>query len=105
MRNLYSHFTSLKPGQRSRVLASAATLLLTPQTSFAQVSPWEQTVTALADAFTGPIAMGLSLVAIVLGGFTLAYGEGTGKRALGGLFFGVSMALSATRFVAWLFRS
>ena len=69
------------------------------------VSPWEQTVTALADAFTGPIAMGLSLVAIVLGGFTLAYGEGTGKRALGGLFFGVSMALSATRFVTWLFRS
>ena len=39
-------------------------------------SPWTQAVQALQAAFTGPIATGLALVAIVVGGLMFAFGEG-----------------------------
>jgi type IV secretory pathway VirB2 component (pilin) len=54
-------------------------------------------------AFTGPIARGLSLVAIVVGGLMFAFGEGDSKRMLAGILFGVGMAISATHFMFWLF--
>jgi type IV secretory pathway VirB2 component (pilin) len=34
----------------------------------------------LQTAFTGPIATGLALVAIVVGGLMFAFGEGAAKR-------------------------
>ena len=40
-------------------------------------------------SFTGPIARGLSLVSIVVGGVTFAFGEGGSKRLLAGIVFGV----------------
>jgi type IV secretory pathway VirB2 component (pilin) len=57
----------------------------------------------LQTSFTGPIARGLSLVAIVIGGLTFAYGEGGSKRILAGIIFGVGMAIGAVNFMAWLF--
>jgi type IV secretory pathway VirB2 component (pilin) len=66
-------------------------------------SPWENAVAVLAAAFTGPIARGLSLVAIVVGGLVIAFGEGESKRLIGGILFGVGMALGAVNFLAWLF--
>jgi type IV secretory pathway VirB2 component (pilin) len=66
-------------------------------------SPWEQAVTALQTAFTGPIAKGLSLVAIVVGGLMFAFGEGESKRMLAGIVFGVGMAIGAVSFMSWLF--
>src|SRR5260370_5242483 len=45
-------------------------------------SPWENAVNVLQTAFTGPIAKGLALVAIVVGGLTFAFGEGGGKKSL-----------------------
>lgn len=73
--------------------------------AFAQVggSPWENAVTVLRNSFTGPIAVGLSLVAIVIGGLTYAYGEGHSKRAVAGIVFGVGMAIGAVNFMSWLF--
>lgn len=73
--------------------------------AFAQVggSPWENAVTVLRNSFTGPIATGLSLVAIVVGGLTYAYGEGHSKRTLAGIVFGVGMAIGAANFMSWLF--
>jgi type IV secretory pathway VirB2 component (pilin) len=65
--------------------------------------PWENAVNVLKTAFTGPIATGLSLVAIVVGGLTFAYGEGHSKRMLAGIVFGVGMAIGAVNFMAWLF--
>ena len=82
------------------VLAAIAAL---PATLLAQVSPWLQAVTVLQTAFTGPIARGLSLVAIVIGGLMFAFGEGGSKRALAGLIFGVGMAIGAVNFMQWLF--
>ena len=66
-------------------------------------SPWEIAVSNLVQAFTGPIAKGLSLVAIVIGGLTFAYSEGGSKKQFAGLVFGIGMAVSATAFMAWLF--
>jgi type IV secretory pathway VirB2 component (pilin) len=74
--------------------------------AFAQAaggSPWENAVNALKTSFTGPIATGLSLVAIVVGGLMFAYGEGQSKRVLAGIIFGVGMAISAVNFMSWLF--
>jgi len=66
-------------------------------------SPWEDAVDALRITFTGPIARGLSLVAIVVGGLMFAFGEGESKRTLAGIVFGVGMAIGAVNFMAWLF--
>ena len=78
----------------------AATLAVVP--AFA-ASPWEDAVDALRVAFTGPIARGLSLVAVVVGGLLFAFGEGDSKRMLAGIVFGLGMALGAVSFVDWLF--
>jgi hypothetical protein len=47
-------------------------------------SPLENAVQQLQNAFTGPIAKGLSLVAIVVGGLMFAFGEGGNKRMFAG---------------------
>jgi type IV secretory pathway VirB2 component (pilin) len=87
-----------------RFLVPAMLMLAVP--AFAQGvggSPWENAVNVLRTSFTGPIATGLSLVAIVIGGLTFAYGEGHSKKALAGIVFGVGMAIGAVNFMSWLF--
>jgi type IV secretion system protein TrbC len=69
---------------------------------FQGTSPWETAVNQLRDAFTGPIARALSLVAIVVGGLMFAFGEGSHKRMLAGIIFGVGMAVAAVNFLSWL---
>ena len=89
-----------------RVLSLAlGAIVLVPASSSAQAggSPWENAVTVLMTSFTGPIARGLSLVSIVVGGVTFAFGEGGSKRLLAGIVFGVGMAIGAVNFMAWLF--
>jgi type IV secretory pathway VirB2 component (pilin) len=57
----------------------------------------------MQTSFTGPIAKGLSLIAIVVGGLMFAFGEGESKRMLAGIIFGVGMAIGAVSFMTWLF--
>ena len=79
-------------------------VLVTASDLFAQgVSPWLDAVSVLEDAFTGPIARGLSLIAIVIGGLMFAFGEGGSKKALAGIIFGLGMAMGAANFMSWLF--
>ena len=79
-------------------------VLATPGEALAQgISPWLDAITVLEDAFTGPIARGLSLIAIVVGGLMFAFGEGGSKRALAGIVFGLGMAMGAANFLTWLF--
>lgn len=106
---LLRRYTSLSPEQTQTTvtvgfLFGLALVLstLTPMPAFA-ASPWENTVNALQTSFTGPIARGLSLVSVVVGGLTFAFAEGDSKRLLAGILFGVGMALSAVNFLAWLF--
>ena len=67
------------------------------------VSPWVEAVNNLQAAFTGPIARGLALVSIVIGGLMFAFGEGGSKQALAGIIFGLGMALGAANFITWMF--
>ena len=88
---------------RAALLALLAIVLL-PRVAAAQgASPWENAVDVMRTAFTGPIARGLSLVAIVVGGLAFAYGEGQSKKMIAGIVFGVGMAIGAVNFMAWLF--
>ena len=93
-----------KKAARKGALTLAACLALADEV-FAQSSssPWTQAVQALQTAFTGPIATGLALVAIVVGGLMFAFGEGAAKRTLSGVIFGVGMAVGAVNFMSWLF--
>jgi type IV secretion system protein TrbC len=90
---------------RYGVLSTAACMALASEV-FAQGvgnSPWENAVQVLQTAFTGPIATGLALVAIVVGGLVFAFGEGGAKRTMAGVIFGVGMAIGAVNFMTWLF--
>ena len=82
----------------------AVVLVAAQQWLLAQgVSPWVTAVNNLSTAFTGPIARGLALVAIVVGGVMFAFGEGGSKQQLAGIVFGLGMALGAANFIAWMF--
>lgn len=83
--------------------ALTALLLAASVPVYAQASPWENAVDVLRVSFTGPIARGLALVSIVVGGLMFAFGEGQSKRMLAGIVFGVGMAIGAVNFMAWLF--
>ncbi len=98
------HVTAVALNVRALALFAATTaVVLLASPAYAQTSPWESAVTVLQTAFTGPIARGLSLVSIVVGGVTFAFGEGGSKRLLAGIVFGVGMAIGAVNFMAWLF--
>ena len=83
--------------------ALGITLALAGSAQAQGASPWENAVTVLQTAFTGPIARGLALVAIVIGGLTFAFGEGGGKRTFAGIVFGLGMAVLSVNFMTWLF--
>ena len=99
-----SHLRRLR--ERARRLAIPSLTFLAALPVYAQQAggdPWDNAVNVLRTAFTGPIATGLSLVAIVVGGLMFAYGEGQSKKTLAGIVFGVGMAIGAVNFMAWLF--
>ena len=93
------------PPSRVGVLTLRLTtlLFLVPALAMAQRSPWTQAVQQLQQAFTGPIARGLSLVALVIGGLMFAFGEGGSKKLLAGIVFGLGMTMGAANFLGWLF--
>jgi len=96
---------SLEPFVRNTTIGVFVALALAGN-AFAQAggaSPWENAVNVLQTAFTGPIAKGLALVAIVVGGLTFAFGERGGKRTFAGIVFGLGMAVLAVNFLTWLF--
>jgi type IV secretion system protein TrbC len=96
---------TVRPYIRRVAFALSAGLFLA-HNAFAQAggnSPWENAVNVLQIAFTGTIAKGLGLVAIVVGGLTFAFGEGGGKRTFAGIVFGLGMAVLAVNFLTWLF--
>ena len=92
------------PKLRSYLLRIGTALVLAvPAYAQAGASPWENAVNALQTSFTGPIATGLSLVAIVIGGLMFAFGEGQSKKVFAGIVFGIGMAVGSVNFMAWLF--
>ena len=90
----------LPPDPRFAVFA--ITMLLLQQVALAQ-SPWERAANNLALTFTGPVARALALVAIVIGGLMMMFGESGAKRQISGIVFGGGLALFAGQFLVWLF--
>ena len=97
-----SQFWVHNPRRLVAIATALAVVVLLPLAAYA-ASPWENAVNVLQSAFTGPIARGLSLVAIVWGGLMFAFAEGDSKRMLAGILFGVGMAIGAVNFLTWLF--
>lgn len=96
-------WVSPKTALRSALAFGLVSGVILPAPLLADGSPWESAVNVLQTAFTGPIARGLSLVAIVVGGLMFAFGEGESKRTLAGIVFGIGMAIGAVNFMSWLF--
>ena len=90
-------------GAADLLLAQPPTPTPTPTPTGTGTSPWVNVVTELQTQMTGPIARGLSLIAIVIGGLMFAFGEGGSKRAMAGIIFGLGMAMGAVQFLGWLF--
>jgi len=86
----------------NRVAVGVLCALAIPVQALA-AGPWESAVSVLSASFTGPIARGLSLIAIVVGGVAFAFNEGDSKRMLAGIVFGIGMAIGAANFLIWLF--
>ena len=97
--------SNFRPQKLRRPLLGIGTAFLLVAPAYAQQNgdPWDNAVNVLKTAFTGPIATGLSLVAIVVGGLMFAFGEGQSKRVFAGIVFGIGMAVGAVNFMAWLF--
>jgi type IV secretion system protein TrbC len=98
-----SRIRRLRTHLRRLALPSLVLLAALPAHAQAGTDPWDNAVNVLKTSFTGTIATGLSLVAIVVGGLMFAYGEGQSKKTIAGIVFGVGMAIGAVNFMSWLF--
>ena len=90
-----------------RFLAGASLLLaLSIGTAHAAGAgmPWEAPLTTLLNSLTGPVARIAGVAAVVIAGLGIAFSEGgSGMRKLVTIFFGLSIAFSATTFFLPLF--
>ena len=79
----------------------ALVLMVLPVLAHASGSglPWESPLQKILDSISGPVAKVVGVLAIVLTGLGLAFGEGGGlmRKALG-IVFGLSIAFSASSF-------
>ena len=79
------------------------TCLILASTAFgAGVSPWEIAAGSISDSLKGPFARSISLIAVLAGGLTVAFGEGQMKKTLGGIGAGVGMLMGASTFLDWI---
>ena len=66
--------------------------------------PWESPLQKILESLTGPVARVLGVIAIVIAGFGIAFGEaGSGVRRLFQVIFGLSIVYSAATLVMSLF--
>ena len=81
-------------------------LAVMPITSFAAETglPWEGPLQKILDSLTGPVAKILGVIAIVIAGFGIAFGEaGGGMRRIFQIVLGLSIAFTASSLVVSLF--
>lgn len=66
--------------------------------------PWEGPLQKIANSITGPVAKIVGVLAIVLAGFGIAFGEaGSGMRRLFQIVLGLSIAFTASSLIVDLF--
>lgn len=66
--------------------------------------PWESPLEKILASLTGPVAKVLGVLAIVVAGFGIAFGEaGSGMRRLFQVVLGLSIAFTASSLIMSLF--
>lgn len=66
--------------------------------------PWESPLEKILASLTGPVAKILGVIAIVIAGFGIAFGEaGSGMRRLFQVVLGLSIAFTASSLIVSLF--
>lgn len=92
--------------RKSTLLIAGAVLALIAEPSLATTTsgmPWDAPLNTVLDSLQGNIARVVILAAIVVTGFTWAFGEhGSGARKFVGILFGGALALGATSMVSAL---
>ena len=81
-------------------------MLLTMPEAFAASTglPWESPLQKILASLTGPVAKTLGVIAIVIAGFGIAFGEaGSGMRRIFQVVLGLSIAFTASTLVVSLF--
>jgi type IV secretory pathway VirB2 component (pilin) len=80
-------------------------MLMLSTAAFADDSlPWESPLQKILESLTGPVARILGVIAIVIAGFGIAFGEaGSGVRRLFQVILGLSIVYSAAALVMNLF--
>jgi len=83
-------------------------LILIPAVSFAAEStgmPWEEPLQIIIDSLTGPFLRAACIVAIVVTGLSIAFGENTSGfiRTCIRVIFGLAIACAASSLVIMLF--
>lgn len=69
-----------------------------------QVMPWTGPLTKIMQSISGPVAMSLGVIAIVIAGLAIAFGEsGSGVRRLLQVVFGLAIAFTASSIISALF--
>ena len=67
--------------------------------------PWDGPLQRIADSISGPVAMALGVIAVVITGLAIAFGEsGSGVRRLMQVLFGLAIAFTAASLIATLFH-
>ena len=87
-------------------LSTSIVLFTTSSTIFATTTglPWEGPLEKILNSMTGPVAKILGVLAIVIAGFSIAFGEvGSGMRRILQIVLGLSIAFTASTLVVSLF--
>lgn len=92
--------------EASKVVVLVLVFLVMPVIAHAAGSglPWEGPLQRILDSIAGPVAKVVGVIAIVVTGLGLAFGEGGGlMRKILSIVFGLSIAFSASSFALSFF--
>lgn len=90
----------------SKIVVLVLVFLVMPVIAHAAGSglPWEGPLQRILDSIAGPVAKVVGVIAIVVTGLGLAFGEGGGlMRKILSIVFGLSIAFSASSFALSFF--
>ena len=86
------------------LLMSGVCFIATPTFATTTDLPWEGPMNKILTSVTGPVAQFLGVIAIVISGFGIAFGEaGSGMRRLFQVVLGLSIAFTASSLLSSVF--
>jgi len=90
---------------KQRLVLGFLTFLLSLSASATSTGlPWESPLEKILASLTGPVAKILGVIAIVIAGFGIAFGEaGSGMRRVFQVVLGLSIAFTASTLIVSLF--